>query len=445
MDKKEFLKAVRLCRRKMNIAAFLKRLLSALCIGMAVGILFQAAAFATPLYYAGLYAGLALFLAAITAAAVSALKQTTMEQAALRMDSFGFEERIVTAYENLYHETNLYEDQAQEADLIVLQREDAMRQLREHGDKIRIPLLPSGKSMLFLLGLVIILTGLAFVPSKTKEYARELHSLREETREKEDEIEEIVEALEALKQEELTPQQQASLQDMIDSLQSSLSEYHQASSEEMVSAASEKLNYKYENINSQLSAMAQSIQNGATVSDAAAESMEAMSKKLREINGQELAKGNGSGSDQGQNGQGGQDSNSGQGSDSGQGGDGGQNGQGGDGGQNGQDGDSGQGGGSGQGSDGESGNGRGTGSSSTPHDYVSIPNAIADNGNLTGNAVNHDASEYFYAQNGLSWEGTHMSHEAVIGSYEQNAYEGIAAGKYPSGMEDIIKEYFSSF
>lgn len=445
MDKKEFLKAVRLCRRKMNIAAFLKRLFSALCIGMAVGILFQAAAFATPLYYAGLYAGLALFLAAITAAAVSALKQTTMEQAALRMDSFGFDERIVTAYENLYHETNLYEGQAQEADLIVLQREDAMRQLREHGDKIRVPLLPSGKSMLFLLGLVIILTGLAFVPSKTKEYARELHSLREETREKEDEIEEIVEALEALKQEELTPQQQASLQDMIDSLQSSLSEYHQASSEEMVSAASEKLNYKYEDINSQLSAMAQSIQNGATVSDAAAESMEAMSKKLREINGQELAKGNGSGSDQGQNGQGGQDSNSGQGSDSGQSGDGGQNGQGGDGGQNGQDGDSGQGGGSGQGSDGESGNGRGTGSSSTPHDYVSIPNAIADNGNLTGNAVNHDASEYFYAQNGLSWEGTHMSHEAVIGSYEQNAYEGIAAGKYPSGMEDIIKEYFSSF
>ncbi len=76
---------------------------------------------------------------------------------------------------------------------------------------------------------------------------------------------------------------------------------------------------------------------------------------------------------------------------------------------------------------------------------MSIPNDIADSGNLTGNAVDHDASEYFRGQNGLSWEGTHMSHEAVIGSYEQNAYEGIAAGKYPSGMEEIIKEYFSNF
>ncbi len=52
---------------------------------------------------------------------------------------------------------------------------------------------------------------------------------------------------------------------------------------------------------------------------------------------------------------------------------------------------------------------------------------------------------YFRAQNGLSWEGTHMSQEAVLGSYEQKAYEGIAAGRYPSGMEEVIKEYFSSF
>ena len=45
----------------------------------------------------------------------------------------------------------------------------------------------------------------------------------------------------------------------------------------------------------------------------------------------------------------------------------------------------------------------------------------------------------------MSWEGEHVSHESVIGSYEQNAYEGISQGRYPSGMEDIIKDYFSSF
>ncbi len=417
MDKKEFLKAVQACRRKMNIASFMEKTVSALSIGTAAGILFQAAAFFVPLYYAGLYAGLALFFAFLTAALISVVKRISMEQAALRMDSFGFEERIVTAHENLM----------KDGTLIALQRADAMRQLKAHGDRIKVPLFPAGKRLIVLVGLAVVLTGLAIVPSKTKEYAKELHSLREEIKEKEDEVEEVVDALEQLAQEELTPEQQAEIQDMIESLQNSLSAYHQASSEEMAQAASEKLNYKYENIHTQLSAMAQSMQNSASVSGATVESMEAMAQKLRAMSGQELAAGNGSG--KGQNGQNGK---SGSGGESDGQGDGNGNGDG-----------SGRGDGSGNG-DGK-GQGRGTGSSSNQHDYVSIPNAIADNGNLTGNAVDHDASAYFYAQNGLSWEGTHMSHEAVIGSYEQNAYEGIAAGKYPSGMEDIIKEYFSNF
>lgn len=272
---------------------------------------------------------------------------------------------------------------------------------------------------------------------------RSFTPLREEIREKEDEVEEVMEGLEQLAQEELTPEQKAEIQDMIESLQNSLSEYQQASSQEMVSAASEKLNYKYESINTQLSAMAQSMQNGASVSMATAESMEAMADRLREMSGQELASANGAGTGDGQGSQNGNGGTDGQGDGSGNGdgqGDGNGNGQG-DG-----DGDgSGNGNGQGDGDGKGQGKGRGTGSSSTPHDYVSIPNAIADSGNLTGNAVDHDDSEYFYAQNGLSWEGTHMSHEAVIGSYEQNAYDGIAAGKYPSGMEDVIKEYFSSF
>ena len=159
MDKKEFLMAVQACRRKMNTASFLDKLVSALSIGAAVGILFWAAAFVVPLYYAGLYAGLALFLAFLTAVLISAARRAGMEQAALRMDSFGFEERIVTAHENLM----------KDGELVALQREDAMRQLRAHGDRIRIPILPSRKKILVLAGLAVLLTVLAVVPSKTKE------------------------------------------------------------------------------------------------------------------------------------------------------------------------------------------------------------------------------------------------------------------------------------
>lgn len=427
MEQREFVKVIQACRRRLNMAGFLGKSVSALCIGAGTGILFQAVSFVTPFYYAGLCAGLALFLALATAAAVAVVKRTSMEQAALVMDSFGFDERIVTAYGNL----------AKEGAMIELQRADAIRQLQAHRDKIRIALLPSWKKAGFLAGLLAALAVLALVPSGVKERAKELHGIREEAREKTDEIEELVEALEQLGQlEELTPEQQAVLQEMVESLQASQSEYQQALSTEMMAAASDKLNYRYENMGSQLAALAQSLQNGAAVSPVTAEAMQALSEKMQELGGAQSAP-------QGTDSQNGDNSGNGQGG-NGQNGQSGGDGSNGSGGHNSGDGQNGQGGQNGSG-DSASGNGRGTGTASTPHDYVSIPNDIADSGNLTGNAVDHDASGYFHAQNGLSWEGTHMSHEAVIGSYEQNAYEGIAAGKYPSGMEEIIKEYFSNF
>lgn len=452
MEQKEFLKRINECRRRLNLAGFLNKAVFALCVGAGAGILFQAVALITPLYYANLYTGLALLLALIAAVVAACVKRIGMKQAALAMDGFGFGERIITAYEHL----------DEDGVLIKLQREDAMRQLDMNREKIRMPLWPSWKKNTLFLGLSVILIGLALTPSAAKDRAIELHKIREMSREKEEEIEEAVEELKHLMQEDLAPEQQASIQEMIESLQSSISEFQQASSTEALSAASEKLNYKYNDVSSQLSELAQSLQNGAEVSAVTTQSMQAMAKKMQEMSGMESSGGNslaynksqGSGDGQGgennQNGSNGQDSGEGQSGENGQGGDSGQgsgegqsgeNGQSGESGQNGQ-GSSGQGNGNG---DGGSGSGRGTGSSDTPHDYVSVPNDIADSDNLTGSSVDHDASEFFRAPNGLSWEGQHISHEAVIGSYEQNAYEGIAAGKYPSGMEDVIKEYFSSF
>ncbi len=421
MEQNEFLKIIKTYRRRLNMAEFLKILLFALCVGAGAGIVLQAAAFITPIYYVNLYAIMALLLAVLAAVAGAFVKRINMEQAALVMDRFGFAERIVTAYENL----------AREGDLIVLQREDAIEKLRAHQDRIRIPLMPPFRKIFLLLGMLALAAGLAFVPSVTKERASEQQSVKKEAKEKTQELEELVETLEELAQEEaLTPEQQAQLQEMIESLESSLSEYQQAVSSQMLAAASQKLDYKYQNMADQMSSLAQSLQNGASVSAASLEAMQEMAQQLQKMGWQQLAQNGQNGN--GNNGQNGQNGN-------GQGGQG-QNGQSGQG--NGQDGN-GQG---GQGNgDGNGGNGRGTGSSDNAHDYVSVPNAIADSENLTGNAGNHDDSDFFRAQNGLSWEGEHISHEAVIGSYEQNAYEGISAGKYPSGMEDIIKEYFASF
>lgn len=422
MEQREFLKIIKGCRRRMNLADFAAKSFLALSIGAGAGILIQAVAFWVPLYYAGLYALLALLLAELPVLVVMVFRQTTMEQAALRIDCFGFEERVVTAYEHLDKEGMLME----------LQRADAMRQLKAHKDRIHIRLWPSRQRTVLLLLMLVFSWGLSLVPSAAKDRAGELHSLKEEAREKEKEIEQIIDTLEQLKQEEWTTDQQEALLEMKESLESSLSEFGQAYSEEMLKAANQKLNYKYENMSGQLSDLIQELQDGAEASVASADSIKEMTDLLKKMDGRKPGQGNGNDSQTAQGGMGGDGQEGNEGSaGNGQCGQNGQNGQSGQNGQNGQ-GDS-------------PGNGRGTGSSSSPHDYVSVPNAIADSGNLTGNAAGHDTSEFFRAQNGLNWEGEHMSYEAVIGSYEQNAYEGIAADKYPSGMEDIIKEYFSSF
>ena len=49
MEQREFVKAIQNCRRRLNLAGFLRKLVTALTIGAAAGILFQAASFVIPL------------------------------------------------------------------------------------------------------------------------------------------------------------------------------------------------------------------------------------------------------------------------------------------------------------------------------------------------------------------------------------------------------------
>ncbi len=428
MEQRAFVKMIHAFQRRMNIASVLQKSIAALCIGAAAGILFQAAALVVPFYYASLYSGLALVLSLLTALVLAYVKRISPEQAALAMDSFGFDERIITAYECL----------GQEGVLVRLQREDAMNQLAEHQDRIRLALLPSWKKPVLLLGFLAVMSGLALLPSAVKERARELHEVRKEAREQMKELDELASSIDKLAQEEISQEQKNTLQEMLGSLEASRTEFEQADSAKLLSAATNKLEYKYAMMGSELEEFAKRLRDGVAASPMTAESMQVLAERMQELGGMQLAKGTGAQTGSNQQGQSGSQNGQGSsGSQAGQNGNGSQNGQNGSGSQTGQSGN--------QMSDHSKGSGRGVGSDSTPHDYVSVPNDIADSGNLTGNAANHEASEYFRAQNGLGWEGEHTTYESVLGSYEQKAYEGIDAGQYPSNMEEVIKEYFSSF
>lgn len=464
MEKKEFLRSIKACGKKLNRAEVAKNLVFSLSVGAVVGILFQIVAFFTPLYRANFCSLLALIIAILTALIISLLRRKTMYQVALYMDSFGFQERIVTAYEHLDEVGKMVE----------LQRRDAISRLEAHKERIKVPLLKGWKAPTIMCLLLITMVVLMFLPSEMKKMAEELHMVREEAEEKEEELKEVLESMESLQQESLTPEQLATLQEMMESLQASMQEYHNAESKEMVETANQKLDYKYDNMSQQLMDMADLMQSGANVSPQSMEAMQQMAERIQELgesgmqegatsladnqganngqseggqNGNETGNQQNQGQNPGQNGQNGNNQNAGQNGQNSNGQSQGQlngQGQGSGNGQGSSQGNSqGQGNSSGQGEG--SGNGRGEGSGTAPHDYVSIPNEIMDTGNLSGNADGHENSDYFRTQSGLSWEGNHVSHEAVIGSYEKNAYEGIASGRYPSGMEDVIKEYFASF
>jgi hypothetical protein len=377
-------------------------------------------------------------------------KRSSMKDAARRIDQFGLQERTLTAYEQL--------DETKE--LALLQRTDAVQCLRRQERRIRIRLCPSWQHLVASGCAFLCLLILAFLPSAVREQAKELHGIEQQAEEDKEKLDELIDEMEQIDTDTLTDEQQAALADLLDSLKLSQEELSQVGSQEALAAAQQKLDYKYEQTATGLSNLASQLDESTQTALADAQALaqaassSASGEQVASADNATASTGNsdGTGSNSTQDGSGNSNENiDGNGAESTQSGDGDGSAAGsGGGGQSGSNGDvsgscTGSGTGSGTGgSGGGTGNGRGTGSSNTQHDYVSIPNALGDDDSLTGEKTGDDNSDYYRAQNGLAWEGSHVSLDSVVGQYTQDAYDGIASGKYPSGMEDVIKDYFKN-
>lgn len=459
MDSKEYLiQQMKMCRRKMNIAKVIDCGILFAAAGGILGILCELASLVWRFYYVHLAAGLCFGVGLLAGIGYALYRRADMKQAAGRLDSFGLKERMITAYEQ----------RDSEKEFALLQRQDALVHYNKIRGQIRIPLRPDPRHIFALILSVAAVVGLAFLPSPVRDQARLHHQVQQQAKEEQEELDELVDALEGVDMESLTEEQRALLQEMMDAMKLSREELAQADSWESLASATERLDYKYGQAAQSLASLASQLNDPGAVGIAGAE---ALAKAIANENGTQLASGtpsagtggengtgeNGNGSGEGngdQDGQGdgsgqdgsgsnGQNNGSGQGSGNSGNGSGQGNGNG-----NGQGQGNGNGNGQGQGNggsgSGNGGNGRGTGSSDAAHDYVSIPNAIANDPSLTGNKNGDQDSDYFRQQNGLAWEGDHVDYNSVIGEYTDSAYEGIANGKYPSGMESVIRDYFEN-
>lgn len=469
---------IRRCKRKMNLAKLIDRGILCAAAGGIPGICCELASLLVPFYHVHLAAALCFGAGLLAGAGYAVYRRADMKQAASRLDSFGLKERMLTAYENLDKEDTF----------AGLQREDAFTHYEQVRGRIKIPLLPDKRHILALVVSAAAVIGMSFIPSPVRDQAKLRHQVQEQAAEENEELEKLLDALQDVDMESLTEQQKAQLQELVDTMELSREELAKADSWESLFAAAGRLDYKYQQAAQSLEQLAGQIESPDMAGLAGAE---AFAKAAAAQNNPPAASpgtpsgsaGNGNGGEDGDNGSGdgNGDGENNAGGESGPGGgnnsgdessQNGKNGSGdgsaqngnnnGSGNGSGEDGENGSGNGNGQGNGNGSGNGqgngngngqgggngsgggRGTGSSDAAHDYVSIPNATGDDASLTGNKNGAQDSDYYRQQNGLAWEGDHVDYSSVIGEYTDSAYEGIANGKYPSGMESVIRDYFEN-
>ncbi len=434
MDIRKYLsEQIRKCRNRMNLARCIDCGVMFAAAGGVMGMVFELSSLAWPFYYVHLAAGLCFGGGFLAGEIYAVCSRVNMAQAARRLDSFGLKERMTTAYEWMDRGAETGEELAD------LQRQDAFSHYNRLRDRIRIPLCPHRRHVLALLLSAAVTVGLAFVPSPARDQALLRHQIGQQAEEELEQLEELVEALEGVDQEALSEEQRAGVQELLEAMRRSGEELARADTWESLGAAQERLDYKYREAGQSLARLAAQMEDPGAAGVASAQAMAQAAGRDGAREGLQ-ASSSGPGSDPGGDGGAGEDNPGGreQGSGAGTGGQGTGEGAG--------SGGQGTGEGAGTGGAGGSGNGtgRGTGSSNTPHDYVSVPNAPGEDPSLTGNKDGDQNSDYFRQQNGLAWEGEHVDYNSVIGEYTDNAYEGIARGRYPSGMESVIRDYFEN-
>ena len=448
MDIRKYLTVqIKKCRNRMNLARLIDCAIVFAAAGGVLGTACELVSLVWPFYHVHLAAGLCFGLGLLAGAGCALHRRADMEQAARRLDSFGLKERIVTAYE-------LMDKGVETGDALAeMQRQDALVHYNQARDRIKIPLRPDKRHVLALVLSVIMVAGLSLVPSPVRDQAQLRHQVQEAAKEELQQLEALADALDRVDMESLTEEQKLRMQELQEAMRRSWEELTHSDTWESLALAQERLEYKYQQAGQSMAQLASQMQDPGAAGIASAQALaqaagqngggnnlaQAAISSGQSGNGSNSGNGDGNGSNNGNG--------AGNGSNNGNGAGSGSNNGNGDG--NGSNSGNGDGAGSGNGNgdgagQGNGSGGRGTGSSNAPHDYVSIPNDIGDDPSLTGEKNGDQNSGYFRQQNGLAWEGEHVDYNSVISQYTNRAFEGITRGKYPSGMESVIRDYFEN-
>lgn len=454
--------------------------------GFVIGMVFEIIACVKPWYYVHWFAFGSFIVSIMLGLIWSLICYPSKKKAALILDKTGLKERTVTALE-LEGDDSIFAE---------IQREDAWEMLKDVKYKKRLPITVTWKRPACAGMLLAMLLVAAFIPTMSKSLALEKHNVSQEAKKEAEKIEKLEKALKDVAKISETDMKE--YKEMMDDIKKELKE---ADTKEALEKAKERAKTKFgqelakqksekaKTAESKLQKLDNKLKKDGDASKLDKEDMKAAADALKELtdlenvdpdslsqeelealealenlqgqmqsgklsssdmdaakaalaamqtsnnasmsNNQQSSNGNKNG--QNQNGSG-----NGSGSGSGQG-----NGNG-----------SGNGNGNGSGSGNGSGNGTGGGwnygskdgtekDQAADGEMLSIPNGLGNDDNLTGRK--NDGSTYtIKGGQSLAWAGSRMNYSQVFSQYKRQAMSRVSGANYPSGVQDIIKSYFSN-
>ncbi len=449
-------KKILAARRRITVCSLVKNMLSGLVIGLAAAALIMIVSLFVPMYYAPVFAVAVTAVGFFSGLIFTLVLRPDMRRAALLLDAKGFKERVITSYERCGSSDTFSE----------LLKEDTLRRLDafDIGKAFAFQVPRAHLAAFLCMALLVMIVGLIDTPAKQQ--ADKDHALAMEIKK---ESEEIADAIEKVKQEAgLSDEALARLTDME---QDAIEALKEAEDIEDIEKAKERLEKKLEQevtdlLTEQLLDALEAAKEGTL--DMSEEELEALSEALSDaaanMTDEELAgallnaadslsvedleaalaalsNAQQNTTDEALDGS---ISLAAGGFKSGAQMDGEASGI------SAEDGEAGSASGTGNtkadGSGGGWYEGSKYGSSSQETysgDYVSVPENVQDNENLTGTPTD---GESYTSKGGesVTWDGVRIDYQQVIGEYETKAYERISGGNYPSDVQDAIRTYFES-
>ena len=175
-------KVVKNARKRLCRIKFYKGLLLFLIIGLSLWGLMQLISLIVPFYSATIIGISLCIVTIIVGIIITVVRYPSMKEAALKLDSKGFKERVTTSME-LKGKKDIFS---------TMQKNDTLEKTAGISMRKIFPMRINKLLFLFLFLSAMFVLTTAMIPAKTKEIAIENHILEEEKKDAEKELEELV-------------------------------------------------------------------------------------------------------------------------------------------------------------------------------------------------------------------------------------------------------------